>query len=294
MSVLALFWFVFLAALWGASFLFMRLAVPVFGAMPMAALRVGLAAIALGLLVALLKRQIPKQTLLLKTLGVGVINSGIPFALYAYATQFLPAGYGAVMNATMPFWGVLVGYAVYKESVAAYKVAAIFFAIIGLMIMLSLGSLPVTAQALLAAAACLGATFCYGIAIHYTKRHLVGVDPLVQALGSMIGATLLLAPFGWLNWTDKVISGNAWAALLALAFGSTAMAYVIYFWLIGKVGVLKTSAVTLLIPVFGIFWGVVFLGETLTLGSFVGAFMVVLGTACVMGFLDKYFKRNAT
>lgn len=275
--------FTLLAAIWGASFLLMRIASPQFGALATAFTRVMVAATALVIISKLLAKPRLNGSQLRWTWGIGVLNSAIPFALFSYATLTLPAGYTAVLNATVPFWGLSIGALFFGQSVALDKVLALCVAILGLAMMLGLSTLPITHEVVLAAAACLTATFCYGLAGHITKLKLAKVDSFAQARGAMIGAACALAPFAVWHWPGHLPSAGAWAAVVALGLICSAVAYVLYFWLIGHAGLSFGLSVTLLIPVFGIAWGMIFLGETLTLLSALGAIIALLATSVVVG-----------
>ena len=275
--------FVFLAAIWGASFLFMRLSSPEFGAVPTAFVRVFIAAMALMVVSVILKKPPIERARLPWSLGIGILNSAVPFALFSYATLSLPAGYTAVLNATVPFWGLAIGAVFFKQNVTAMKLAALCVAVLGLAMMLGLSALPMTASVLLAAGACLLATFCYGWSGHFALLKLKGIDAFAQARGAMMGATLALAPFAAAQWPAQMPSSGAWAALAALGLVCSALAYILYFWIIHHAGLNLGLSVTLLIPVFGIAWGMLFLGEGLTLPSALGALIALMGTSVVIG-----------
>ena len=133
--------------------------------------------------------------------------------------------------------------------------------------------------------ACLAATFCYGIAGNFAKKHLGGINPLVVAAGSQVGATLALLPAGLGQWPAVSPSAAAWLAALVLGSACTGLAYVLFFRLIANVSASAALSVTFLIPVFGIFWGWLFLGETVDLSMLTGGLIVILGTALATGLL---------
>lgn len=139
----------------------------------------------------------------------------------------------------------------------------------------------------LAAAAALGATLLYGIAANYTKRKLSGVDPLVNATGTMIGSTLLLVPFAIATWPAAPVSASAWGAVLALGIACTGIAYFIFFYLIAHVGPARAITVTFVIPVFGLLWGTLFLGERISAVMLEGCAIVLVGTALATGVIKR-------
>jgi len=284
--------FVALAALWGASFLFMRLGAAEFGPVPTAGLRVALAA--LCLLPVFLKPAVRASFLARwrPILVVGLLNSGLPFLLFSFAVLHIPTGVSAILNATVPLTGALVAWLWLKDRPGGSRVLGLVIGFVGVTLLV-LGKTGVdargavnaggTALSLAAMGACLLATLCYGIAASFTKRYLSGVAPLASATGSQIGAALALAlPTLWL-WPAHAISGTAWAAVAALAVLCTAIAYILYFHLIERAGPARALTVTFLIPVFALFYGAVFLGETISAWMVVCGVVIVCGTALSTG-----------
>lgn len=278
-----------LAALWGGSFLFMRIVAPVLGAAPTALGRVALGAAGLLGLIALLRLRLSFHGKLRATLLLGVINSGLPFLLFALAARVLPAGYSAILNASTPLMGVLIGAALFGERIGVNKLAGVLIGLGGVAVLTRTG--PATDPAALwGVAACLAATACYGLAGFLTKRWIAdrgGLDSRVVALGSQLGAVLLLLPFMlWqaaaqpLSWPEA--GPRVWAALLALGLLCTALAYVMYFRLIADVGPLKALTVTFLIPPFGMFWSWLALGETVSGLQALGGALIALALWLVL------------
>jgi len=287
----------FLAALWGGSFLFIRVGVADFGVAPLMALRVGIGA--LFLLLVLFSRRPAREAL--GTLRerawplfvVGIVNSAMPFCLFAWAELTLSAGVTSVMNATTPLWGAVVAYLWLKDRLSAARVVGLVIGFVGVLALV--GDQIVThagdgASSLatgLAAAAALVAALLYGIAASYTKRHLTGVDPLTVAAGTMTAATLVLVPFAVVNWPSTPISLHAWGAVLSLGIACTGIAYLLYFRLIATLGPARTITVTFVIPVFGILWGALFLGERVSAGMVAACATILVGTALSTGFIRR-------
>lgn len=275
-----------LAALFGASFLFMRVAVPEFGPGPLAALRVCFAALTL-LPIALMRGRLPVIARHWKViLGVGALNSAIPFMLYTYAAQSLGAGFLSVANAVTPVWGAVIGWIWFKDRLPLSRTIGLGIAVVGIIVLvwdkLDFRDDDGSALAILAA---IGAPLCYGFAANWTKRFLSHVDALSSATGSLISAALMLAPFALLNWPQTPVSGLAWLATLALAVGSTGFAYILFFRLISRIGPTAAVSVTLLVPVFGVIWGVWLLNESVTPSILAGACVIMLGTALALGLI---------
>lgn len=281
--------FVLLAAIWGSSFLFMRIATVEFGALPTAALRVAIAALFLlpllwmrGLAPQLGKRWKP-------VFFVGVLNSGIPFACFSFALLSITTGLSAILNATVPLFGALVAWLWLKDRPNGARILGLVIGFAGVaMLAWDKASFKPDASGIApgwAVLACLLATLCYGLSASFTKRYLSGMPPLVTATGSQAGATLALAlPAAWL-WPAKMPGMNAWLALAAVGILCTGVAYILYFRLIERTGPARALAVTFLVPVFAVFYGVLLLGEAVTTWMLICGAVIVLGTALSTGLL---------
>ncbi|MBT9513843.1 MAG: DMT family transporter [Acidovorax sp.] len=266
---------ILLAALWGGSFLLMRVAAPVLGALPTTFARVLLGAAGLALLLVVLRLRPRFGGKLGATLALGVVNSGIPFLMFAMAARSLPAGYSAILNATTPLMGVLIGALAFGERITAARVGGVVLGMAGVAVLAQAGPVALTPEVLAGMGACLVATACYGLAGFLTRRWITergGLDSRTVALGSQMGAVLVLVPFvAWELWRQPTMPtawlaapAQVWGALLALGLLCTALAYVLYFRLIADVGPLKALTVTFLIPLFGVAWGWLLLGEPAT------------------------------
>ena len=284
--------FVLLGAIWGASFLFTRLGAAEFGALPTAGLRVGIAALFLLPLLLLHGQWQALSKHWKKIFVLGMLNSGIPFALYAYALLSITTGLSSLLNATVPLFGALIAWLWLKDRPHGMKILGLLIGFVGVaMLAWGKASFKPNASGLVtgwAVLACLGACLCYGISASFTKRYLSGVPSLVIATGSQIGATIGLAlPTLWL-WPSQTPSTTAWLALLAVGVLCTGVAYVLYFRLIDKVGAAGSLTVTFLIPVFAVFYGMVFLGESVTAWMLFCGAVILLGTALSMGLLKRH------
>ncbi|MDH0746038.1 DMT family transporter [Pseudomonas sp. GD03842] len=279
-----------LAAIWGASFLFMRVAAPVLGALPTAFFRVLLGAIGLLVILAILKTHHEFNGKFKATLILGVINSGIPFLMYSMAALLLPAGYSAILNATTPLMGVLIGAMFFNDSLTPKKAAGVLVGLLGISLLTTTGPMTFTSSVVMGAVACLVATSCYGAAGFLTRQWIAdqgGLDAKLVAFGSQVGATLFLAPFFGISavvnppvsWGDATV----WLSLAAVGFICTACAYILYFRLIADIGPVRSLTVTFLIPPFGVLWGVMFLGEHLSVGHLYGGGLICLAVWFVLG-----------
>lgn len=280
--------FLLLSAIWGASFLFMRMGATEFGPFPTAGVRVTLAALVLfpvmlhrGEWPALRKHWKP-------VLLAGVINSAIPFALFAWAVMHITTGLTSILNATVPLFGALVAWVWLGERIQRLRWLGLALGFVGVALLAWRapgGAGMKSADALWAIAACLGASICYAIAANYAKRYLVGVPPLTSTTGSLIGASLCLSIPTILNWPDQMPSLRAWGAVAAIAVLCTGIAYILYFRLIASAGPSQAVAVTFLAPAFAVMYGTVFLHETVTLWMLGCAVIIVCGTMLSTGLI---------
>ncbi|MGE8659783.1 MAG: DMT family transporter [Achromobacter sp.] len=276
-----------LAAVWGGSFLFMRLAVAEFGPVALIELRVGLAALFL-LPIALWRGKLPLIRQHWKSLlVVGTLNAAVPFLLYAYAAQSLGAGFLSVANAVTPVWGAVVGWLWFKDKLPWMRALGLLIGLVGIIVLVwdklhfQAGG---TGPAVLAA---ISAPVFYGVAANWTKRFLNGVDALANATGSMIGASLVLLPLAIYAWPATPASLAAWSATVLLAILCTGAAYIVFFRLIANVGPTGAVSVTFLVPIFGVIWGAWFLDEAITPPIGAGAAIILIGTALALGLLKK-------
>lgn len=248
----------------------MRIAAPVLGAVPTAFGRVVLGTLGLLGLIAVMKLPARFGDKFKATLMLGAINSGIPFLMFALAARVLPAGYSAILNATTPLMGVAIGALAFGEQLTWSKAAGVFVGLVGVAALTGAGPVALTAATVWGVVACLVATACYGLAGFLTKRWITqrgGLDSRIVALGSQIGAVLFLLPFAVWDASNhpvawQMVSVQVWLSMLVLGLLCTSLAYVLYFKLIAEVGPMKALMVTFLIPLFGVLWGALVLGES--------------------------------
>ena len=277
--------FVLLAAVWGASFLFMRVLGAEVGAIPTAGARVALAALCLLPLMWLRKLWAVSRQHWRGMLVVGLLNSALPFALYAWAVQSINTGLAAILNASSPLFGALVARWWLGERLTATRIAGLALGMAG-VVALAGGQAEFkpggTGWAVLA---CLLASLSYGVAACYTRQKLSGVPPLAIATSSQIAAALLLAVPTAALWPAHPLSAHAWGALVGAAVLCTALAYILYFRLIARAGPARAIAVTFLSPVFAVGYGALLLSEPITPRMLLCGAVIVLGTALATGLL---------
>ena len=270
-----------LAAIWGASFLFMRIAAPAIGPFLTIELRVLIAGVALLIYAFLIKKKPQLKSMWKQYLFIGTLNAAIPFTLIATATMTLNASMASILNSTTPLFGVLVAWIWLKEKITVKKVFGIILGIIGVVILLGWSPVPYSFKVVMAASFSILAAICYAIATVYIKLAFKGVDSLTLSIGQQLAAALVLMPITLVRLPSNPVSGLVVFAVLGLALLCTAFAYVLYFRLLSSVGPTKTLSVTIIVPLFGVLWGIVFLGEKLTLGVLAGL-VVILSSVYLM------------
>ena len=289
MSIRNLLELILLAAVWGASFLFMRIATPEFGAVALIEVRVVIASI--FLLPIWYLRDAKHQAMVVRShrthlLVVGILNSAVPFVLFAYSTLYITGGFSSILNATAPIWGALVALVWLRKKLSLDASLGLGLGLIGVAILVS-NSISLTLSGVsLGILAALSASFLYGIAANYTSEKLSGVSPLSIATFSQVAASLVLLPLAIWYFPDQQISALAWWSVIAMGIFCTGLAYVMYFRLIANIGSSKAITVTFLIPIFGSLWGALFIGEEVTSEMVVGTVVILFGTALVTGVLS--------
>ena len=287
---------VLLAALWGASFLFMRIGAAEFGAVPTAGVRVTIAMLVLLPLMWMRGQTGDFVRNWKATLLVGVSNSGLPFALFAFALLTINSGLAAVLNATVPMFGALVAWAWFRERPDNSRLAGLAIGFVGVALLAGHSAgfkgdgqiSPVWAVL-----ACLGACLSYGVSASATRRYLTGVPAFATAAGSQVGASLALALPTWYYWPAQMPSTRAWLALLAVGIACTGLAYVLFFRIIANAGPQRALTVTFLVPVFAVFYGAIFLHEEITSWMLMCAAIIVCGVALSTGLVRLGRKKEA-
>jgi drug/metabolite transporter (DMT)-like permease len=271
-----------LAAVWGASFVFIRVLAQPLGPIWTAATRVLIAAIALIVWQAMRGERADVARHWRAYLFVGVVSSAIPFVSYALAARVLPASYMVILNATTPLFTAALASLWLGERLTAGRIAAFAAGVAGVALVSGAGGIEVDACVLLAVVACLLATFCYAVSAVWLRRHGDGLSPYAVATWSQLFAGLVLLPLG-----AAVPAPGPWSVavvvnMLALALLCSAVAYRLFYKLIQDIGPTRTMTVTFLMPAFGIAWGALFLDEAITLPMIAGAALIVGGTATLL------------
>jgi drug/metabolite transporter (DMT)-like permease len=284
---------VLLAAIWGGSYALMRVVAPVFGGVGTMWLRIGIAGVALLIYAKITKTDLSFGKFWKQYLFIGLMSSAIPFSLIGFAMKTLPAGYGAMLNATSPFFGALFAAIILHERLTAIRVLGMAIGFVGVGMIVNLGPLQLTSDVAIAAGACVLATASYGYISVYIKQYVKGAPNMGLAACTLLLAAAVTTPIAVpiTNWVTP--SATVLACLIALALLCSGVAYILYYRLIIDVGPTKAISVTFLIPFFGVLWGAIFLSERLTLGALAGGLLVLIGMTLVLGLLPLKQLRSA-
>jgi drug/metabolite transporter (DMT)-like permease len=275
-----------LSAIWGGSFILMRIAVPALGPVVLMELRVLFAALFLAGVAQFVKSSLAAGTHWKHYLILGFFNSALPFLLFGYAALTLPASLMAILNATAPFWSTLIGTLWLRQHLSLKTFFGLCLGVVGVSLLVGLDPAMLQPGAEWAAAAALAAALCYGIASLYAKQAR-SVEPLANAHGSMWAATLWLLPASFFFTPPALPDGDILLYVVVLGVVCSGVAYLLYFRLIAEIGAAPALTVTFLIPLFGVLWGWLFLAEAVGWHTLAGAFIVILGTALVTGFSPR-------
>ncbi|WP_438433847.1 DMT family transporter [Gorillibacterium sp. sgz500922] len=264
-----------LASMWGASFLFMRIASPVLGPFVTTEFRVAAAGAAL-LLYAAARRRVPAlHKRWLAYLILGGLNAALPFALICSAELHLNASLAAILNATTPLFTAVVVGVWTRERLGRSRTVGLVMGLAGVAVLVGWSPVALTPQNGLAILFSLLAALAYGFGSLYAVRAFRGVPPLEVAMGQQVGAALLLLPFALYDWPHRLPPSRVVYSLLGLSLICTALAYLIYYRLMDRIGPVKTISVTFLVPIFGILWGVLFLRETINATTIIGLAVIL-------------------
>ncbi len=271
------------AALWGASFLFIRVTSAVLGPVMTAFLRV-----LIGGLTLLAYAGFRRQPLEWRRYGgwialVGLLNSTLPFVLIAFAELRLTASMSAILNSTAPLWTVLITVIGFGDALTPRHIGGLALGIVGVALLVGWSPLEPGMTTVLSILAMLGAAFCYGLSFNLTRARLHGAPPLSIVVGSLLSSSLTLLPLTPFSPFRSVPGLTVLLCLLVLALGCTSLAYLLYFPLVVNLGATRTAAVGFLVPVFGVVWASLFLGEALTLEKLLACAVILLGAALMTG-----------
>ena len=279
----------FLAAIWGCSFIFLRIIVPEVGPLMTALLRMSLASIALLGFAFLIRTNMAWRQNFKAYAAVGLFATVVPFTCFSFASLYLPAAYSALLNATAPLFGALFSVLWLAEKVSLRKLAGLAMGVLGVGVLVGAGALALNASVLLAAAACLAAAASYAVSsiivkiTGHAKHGATGhIDPIAMATGSMVAGALIMLPALPFILPQSLPSMPAIGSILGLSLLSSGVAQAMFIPLIVRIGPTRAMSVAFMIPPFGMLWGFVFLNEAVTLSTLIGGLIVLVAMALVL------------
>ncbi len=272
-----------LSALWGASFMLIRMASPVLGPNVLAALRIGAATVTLAVLMRAMRLRWPEGHWRELAL-IGLLSVSLPFLLFAWAALHLPAGYSALLNSTAVVFGMFASAWMKEDTLTGRKLLGCVCGFGGVALIVGLGPVEPSLNVFLAALGCVAASACYGVSTPLMKRALKRMQPLQIAAGLHAVAFLMLVPGAAWSWPAAHFTPMALMAVLIMGVVTSGIAYWLHIRILAHVTPVAAMSPTFMIPVFGVTWGHVFLGEPLSAGIFVGGALVLMASALITGF----------
>jgi drug/metabolite transporter (DMT)-like permease len=273
-----------LGAIWGGSFIFMRIAAPEFGIYALVEIRTLLATLVL-LPFLLVRGGITQLVNYWQPIAlIGAVNTAIPFVLFNFSSLHLQAGVNAILNATAPMFGAIVAFLWLGDRLTRFAISGLVIGFAGVAL-ISAHKVSADHVSMLPVLTALLATFCYGLAASIMKKSLAGVKPIAVACGSQVFASILILPLALAHLPAEMPSALAWWNAGGLAILGTGFAYILYFYLIAATGPAKAISVAYLVPLFGVIWGLLFLQETLSLLDALGGMAILFGVAMTTGVL---------
>jgi drug/metabolite transporter (DMT)-like permease len=272
----------FLAAIWGGSFIFMRVLAPVLGPVVTADLRVLIAGIALVGYFYVIKFDPEWRRYWPQYLLIGAVNSALPFFLFSFAALHIPASFSVILNSTSPLFGAIFATVWLKDKMTARKVLGLLVGTGGVVLIVKIGAFNRDPMFFWSIAACTLAAFCYGFTAAYIKKYCGGVKSMAIAGASQLAAGVILLPAIPLAPIRGDVTLVVGVLVVCFALLCSAVAYLLYYRLIADVGPTKALTVTFLMPVFGMFWGAVILSESVTWPMIAGTALIFLGTGLVL------------
>ncbi len=277
---------IILSILWGGSFFFNKLTVAEWPPFAVVQVRVGLAALALLLVVRIAGQSMAVgRELWLAFFGMGILNNLIPFSLFLWGQQQIASGLASILNATTPIFAVLVMHCFGNEKATGLMLGGVLAGLVGVAILMGPDAIGGLGSNLAAQLACVLAAVSYAFS-GLLGRRFRGVSPLVAATGQLSASTVMMIPIVFVlhpPWTLPVPSHQAILALVGLALISTALAYLLFFRIMRAAGPSNVMLVTFLIPVSAILLGSGLLGEALRPRHFAGMAAIFVGLALIDG-----------
>lgn len=273
-----------LSALWGASFPLIRIAAPAFGPLGLAAVRCLLAALVLAILMRALRQRWPARTAWTRLTLLSVLTVVMPFVMFNWAGLVIPAGYSAVLNATAPLFGILGAAAIGEERLTGRRLLGCALGFVGVALLVQLGPVAVEARVVLAALACTAAAASYGLGAILMKRAAMTHQPLPASAAVHVAASALLLLPGAATVPSMQLTPAALAGAAILGSFTSGFMYWVSMRLMREISASAATSAAFMIPLFGVSWGGIFLGEPVTAGMLPGCLLILTATALVTGF----------
>ncbi len=279
---------ILLSAIWGASFLFLRISSPVFGPFFLIEMRVSSALLVLLPVCIALGKHREAIANWRPIFILSLSNMTLPFCLLAFATLSIGAGFASILNATVPFFTALLAFIFWQQKISLVAIFGMLIGFIGVVLLvLDYSGLDAAEASLLAIGAGLAAALLYGLAINLMARNLSGVSGLAVTTGSLFFSSVCLIPFALWQMPEQMPTGTIWLSVLALGIICTGFAYILFYRLIARIGSQLAATNTFLIPLFSLFWGNLFLAEEVTLFMLFACMLVLLGVGLTTGSLTR-------
>ena len=272
----------FLGAVWGAAFLFLRIAAPEVGPAWAAEIRLATGAAVL-LVVARRRTWVAARGRMISFLITGALFSAVPFTLIAFASVTLPAGFTALLNAATPLFTAVVAVAFMGQRLAWRVAAGLAVGVMAVIVLVGWSPIEPNAATILAVAAGLGAPASYAVAGNYVRAKLAGVEPLELATGMLTAGTIVALPVAVLTGAPHVPALDGALSLLAVGVLSTAIAWPIFFRVLRRTTPTSASTVTFIVPAFALTWGSIVLAEPVGIGLLVGFGLILVSLSLVLG-----------
>jgi drug/metabolite transporter (DMT)-like permease len=273
---------IFLGAVWGAAFLFLRIAGPEIG--PAWAAEIRLAIGATVLIVVAGRRTL--RVIRGRTTSfviVGALFSAVPFTLIAVATVTLPAGFAALLNAATPLFTAVIAVAFMGQQISARVAAGLAIGVVAVIILVGWSPLDPGPTTLLAVAAGLGAPLSYAAAGNFARARLADVEPLELATGMVTAGALVALPLAVVSGPPGVLALDGAISLVAVGVLSTAIAWPIFFRVLRHTTPTAASTATFIVPAFAIAWGSLILAEPVGVGLIAGFGLIMVSLMLVLG-----------
>ncbi len=263
-----------LGAVWGSAFMFIKIATPELG--PIALVNIRLAVAGLIFLPFLLQKKYLRhfKSNLKNILILSIINTALPFSLFAYASLESSSNMLSILNGTTAIMAVVISTMWLKVKLNLFQILGVFIGLFGIIVLANPDNVYISTKATIF---CLSAAFCYALSANYIQKFAYKTNTIVLIGWSLVIASVLLLPLTIFNLPSKTPSSNAIFSILWLGVVSTGVAFLGYVRLIEKVGAVKTATVAYFIPVFGVIWGYIFLGEPITLQILIGMMLILIG-----------------